>query len=79
VIPAYIEQLAEMFHGIVVDGSSSCIPRDVHRPSQEVYEEQEGEDGYGEEFLNSSTPSSRGKKSITSTTRSTPKKAKVLW
>jgi hypothetical protein len=70
-IPTYIEQLAEMFHGIVVYGSSSCIPGDVHR----VYEEQE-EDGDGEDLLNSSTPSSRGKRSFTSTSRSPPKKRK---
>jgi hypothetical protein len=68
-----MEQLAEMFHAIVFDVSSSYIPCDVHIPSQEVYEEQEGD---GENFLNSSTPSGRGKRSICNTTRSPPKKSK---
>ena len=56
-IPTYMEHLAEMFHGIVVDGSSSCIPRSDNRQSEEVYEE-EGDDGDGEGFLNSTPTSS---------------------
>jgi hypothetical protein len=52
-----MEHLAEMFHGIVVDGSSSCIPRSDNRQSEEVYEE-EGDDRDGEAFLNSTPTSS---------------------
>ena len=73
-----MEHLAEMFHGIVVDGSSSCIPGSDNRQSEEVYEE--GDDGDGEGFLNS-TPTSSSRKRASSTTdtaTSPPKKEKVL-
>jgi hypothetical protein len=72
-----MEHLAEMFHGIVVDGSSSCIPRSDNRQSEEVYEE-EGDDRDGEAFLNS-TPTSSSRKRASSTTdtaTSPPKKGK---
>jgi hypothetical protein len=72
-----MEHLAEMFHGIVVDGSSSCIPGSDNRQSEEVYEE-EGDDGDGEGFLNSTPTSSSRKRasSTTDTTTSPPKKGK---
>ena len=73
-IPTYMEQLAEMFHGIVVDGSSSCIPGDVHR----VYEEQE-EDGDGEDLLNSSTLVAEERGALPAQHVVHLKKAKVLW
>jgi hypothetical protein len=62
-----MDHLAEMFHGIVVDGSSSCIPGDAHGHQQEVCDEKQGEDESRERFLNSSTPSS-GHKRCSSTT-----------
>lgn len=77
-VPTYMDHLAEMFHGIVVDGSSSCIPGDAHGRQQEICDEEQGEDEYGERFLNSSTPSSGRKRcsSTTDTTSSPPKKPK---
>jgi hypothetical protein len=73
-----MEHLAEMFHGIVVDGYSSCIPRSDSRQSEEVYEE-EGDDGDGEGFINS-TPTNSSHKRVSSTTdaaTSPPKKGKI--
>jgi hypothetical protein len=74
-----MDHLAEMFHGIVVDGSSSCIPGDAHGHQQEVCDEQHGEDESWERFLNSSTPSSGHKRcsSTTDTASSPPKKPKA--
>jgi hypothetical protein len=73
-----MDHLAEMFHGIVVNGSSSCIPGDAHGRQQEICDEEQGEDESGERFLNSSTPSSGRKRcsSTTDTASSPPKKPK---
>jgi hypothetical protein len=77
-VPTYMDHLAEMFHGIVVDGSSSCFPGDAHGHQQEICDEEQGEDESRERFLNSSTPSSGRKRcsSTTDTTSSPPKKPK---
>jgi hypothetical protein len=80
IIPAYIDYLREMFHSVIVDGRSSCIP--------EEYTEAPG-DAYGDEYseatcddydttLNSplSTNSHKRDSNTTDTTNSPHKKSK---
>ena len=64
-VPTYVEQLAEMFHGVIVDGSSSCIPGSSHQ-QEEVLADEEGEDQEGEGFVHSPL-SSNSRKRTTST------------
>ena len=64
-VPTYVEQLTEMFHGVIVDGSSSCIPGSSHQ-QEEVLADEEGEDQEGEGFVHSPL-SSNSRKRTTST------------
>jgi len=64
-VPTYVEQFAEMFHGVIVDGSSSCIPSSSHQ-QEEVLADEEGEDQEGEGFVHSPL-SSNSRKRTTST------------
>jgi len=64
-VPTYVEQLAEMFHRVIVDGSSSCILGSSHQ-QEEVLANEEGEDPEGEGFVHSPL-SSNSRKRTTST------------
>ena len=76
-VPTYVEQLAEMFHGVIVDGSSSCIPGSSHQ-QEEVLADEEGEDQEGEGFVHSPLSSNSRKRttSIADTAASPAKKSK---
>jgi len=73
-VPTYVEQLAEMFHGVIVDGSSSCIPGSSHQ-QEEVLADEEGEDQEGEGFVHSPL-SSNSRKRTTSTADTSASPAK---
>jgi len=76
-VPTYVEQFAEMFHGVIVDGSSSCIPGSSHQ-QEEVLADEEGEDQEGEGFVHSPLSSNSRKRttSIVDTDASPAKKSK---
>jgi len=76
-VPTYVDQLGEMFHGVTVDGSTSCIPGQESIDPEECVDE-EGEDADGEGFMNSPMSSNSRKRASnsTSTATSPPKESK---
>ncbi|XP_066316368.1 uncharacterized protein [Miscanthus floridulus] len=76
-VSTYVDQLGEMFHGVTVDGSTSCIPGQGTFDPEERADE-EGEDADGEGFVNSPMSSNSRKRtsSSTSTASSPLKKSK---
>ena len=76
-VPTYVDQLGEMFHGVTVDGSTSCIPGQESIDPEECADE-EGEDADGEGFVNSPMSSNTRKRASSSTSIATspPKKSK---
>ena len=76
-VPTYVDQLGEMFHGVTVDGSTSCTPGQGSIDPEECADE-EGEDADGEGFVNSPMSSNTRKRASSSTSIATspPKKSK---